>query len=164
MTVRVAVLLLGPKQTKKSRIGQTSKTQNWLVWISTPKFVIFPKKHFLLYQMDSSICRSQQAQRSTFWHKVLQLFPTDSLPHTYKPSWSCQIIQQVLKFVFIPVDFKQCFARRTTGLSLSSSSSVNFILNEIMLTLSSKMPLRLMQLGLCPPWMGHFYFQGCWLL
>lgn len=94
--------------------------------------------------MDFSICRSQQVQRSTFCHRFVHLFHTDSLPHTYKTSWSCQIMLQVLKFIFIPVDFNQCFARRTTGLGLSFSSSVKYnILNEIALTLSSKMPLGL---------------------
>lgn len=53
---------------------------------------------------------------------------------------SCRMVQLLLEFAFIPVDSQPCFARRTMGLGLSASSPVNFILNEIVLTLSSKMP------------------------
>lgn len=66
--------------------------------------------------------------------------PTKADQRTQHKTSSCQMVQLVLKLAFIPVDSQPCFARRTMGLGLSSSSPVNFILNEIVLTLSSKMP------------------------
>lgn len=159
MPVRPAVLM-SSVQSRPRKGEQDKEKVSSRFCISTQ---ILPKTPDLLNRMDS-ICRRQQVQRSALCHKLLHLFHTDVPPRTYKTSWFCQITLQILTFMLIPVVFNQCLTRRTTGFGLSFPSSVKYhILNEIAQTLQHN-ALRLTELALCTLPVGHFYFQGGWLL